>query len=253
MLYRNLRYAFLAATLSALPWAPAATLRAETTANQLSSEESQAGWKLLFDGKTSKGWRNYRSDKISDGWKIVDGALVREGKGAGDIITDGKYKYFELSLEYKISEEGNSGLMFHVNEENGAPWQSGPEIQIQDNVKGHDPQKSGWLYQLYKPNPAPNSDSNEPIDATRPVGEWNQLVVRIAGDVCKVSMNGTEYYTFHLNNDDWKSRVAKSKFAEMKDFGNTGEGHICLQDHNDLVSYRNIKIRVLNDDGSVAK
>ena len=253
MFYRNFRFALLAATMAVLPSASSGNLYAEAPTNQLTSEETKDGWKLLFDGKTSKGWRNYKADKISDGWKVEDGALVREGKGAGDIVTDGEYKYFELSLEYKISEAGNSGLMFHVNEENGAPWQSGPEIQVQDNVKGHDPQKAGWLYQLYQPSVDPKSDKGEPIDATRPVGEWNQLVLRIAPDICRVSMNGTEYYTFHLGNDDWKSRVAKSKFADMKDFGNLGKGHICLQDHNDLVSYRNIKIRVLDDKGNVVK
>lgn len=251
MSFRNVCCGLIAAALAISPVASTSYVFAETPVNQLTQNESKEGWKILFDGETSNGWRNYRSDKISDGWKVEDGALVRFGKGAGDIVSEEEYKYFELSLEYKIAEEGNSGLMFHVNEENGAPWQSGPEIQVQDNVKGHDPEKSGWLYQLYKPSIDPKTQ--QPVDATKPAGEWNQIVLRIAPDVCKVSMNGTEYYTFKLGTDDWKSRIAKSKFAEMKDFGKTGKGRICLQDHNDLVSYRNIKIRVLNDDGSVAK
>jgi len=217
--------------------------------NELTISEELSGWKLLFDGKTTEGWRNYRKDGLSDGWKVVDGALVRAERGAGDIVTKEKFKAFDLSLEYKISPAGNSGVMFHVTEDNPAPWHSGPEIQVQDNVAGRDPEKSGWLYQLYKP--ANDRNSNEPIDSTRPAGEWNQLYVRIAPQGCEVSMNGVLYYRFKLGDNDWKTRVAASKFANMSGFGAAGEGHICLQDHGDLVSYRNIKIREWGDDLTV--
>lgn len=217
--------------------------------NQLTTSESLSGWKLLFDGKTTDGWRNYRQTGISDGWKVVDGALVRAAKGAGDIVTQDKFKAFDLSLEYKIAPEGNSGVMFHVTENNPAPWHSGPEIQVQDNVAGHDPQKSGWLYQFYKPGNERNSD--QPVDSTRPAGEWNQLFIRIAPTGCEVSMNGVLYYRFKLGDADWQKRLAASKFAKMDGFGAAGEGHICLQDHGDLVSYRNIKIRELKDDFTV--
>jgi glucose/arabinose dehydrogenase len=217
--------------------------------NQLTTSESLSGWKLLFDGKSTDGWRNYRQTGMSDGWKVVDGALVRAEKGAGDIVTKDKFKAFDLSLEYKVAPEGNSGVMFHVTENNPAPWHSGPEIQVQDNVAGHDPQKSGWLYQFYKPGNERNSD--QPVDSTRPAGEWNQLFIRIAPTGCEVSMNGVLYYRFKLGDADWQKRLAASKFAKMDGFGAAGEGHICLQDHGDLVSYRNIKIRELKDDFTV--
>lgn len=223
--------------------------RGET--NQLTTAEAISGWRLLFDGKTTDGWRNYRKDGISDGWQVVDGELVRSGRGAGDIITKDKFKAFDLSLEYKISPGGNSGVMFHVTEDNPAPWHSGPEIQVQDNVAGRDPQLSGWLYQLYKPAVERNSPDQKPIDATRPAGEWNQLYIRIAPQGCEVSMNGVLYYRFKIGDNDWKSRVAASKFANLSGFGAAGEGHICLQDHGDLVAYRNIKIRELGEDLTV--
>ena len=213
--------------------------------NQLTRSESLAGWQLLFDGKSTDNFRNYKKDGVSNGWKVIDGALVREGSGSGDIITKKKYKFFELSLEYNISEGGNSGLMFHVTEENPQPWQSGPEIQIQDNVKGHDPQKAGWLYQLYKPTTPPD------LDATRPAGQWNQLFVRISPTQSEVSVNGALYYKFKMGDDNWRKAVEKSKFAQFPGFGAAGEGHICLQDHGNLVSFRNIKIREVADDGSV--
>ena len=213
--------------------------------NQLTRSESLSGWQLLFDGKSSDNFRNYKKEGISSGWKVSDAALVRETNGAGDLITKKKYKFFELSLEYNIAEGGNSGLMFHVTEENPQPWHSGPEIQIQDNVAGHDPQKSGWLYQLYKPTTPPD------LDATRPAGQWNQLFVRISPTQSEVSVNGELYYKFKLGDDNWNKAVAKSKFAAFPGFGSAGEGHICLQDHGNVVSFRNIKIREVANDGSV--
>ena len=216
---------------------------ADSAPNTLTDAEQKSGWRLLFDGNSLDGWRNYRKEEVSDGWQIKDGALTRGEKRAGDIITKEKFDRFELSLDYKISKGGNSGVMFHVAEISSDPWHTGPEIQIQDNVDGHDPQKAGWLYQLYQPR----GDT----DATRPAGEWNQLYIRINQDDCEVCMNGVHYYRFKLGDRKWNERVSKSKFAKRKGFGNQGSGHICLQDHGNEVAYRNIKIREFNDDGSV--
>jgi len=218
---------------------------AETTPNTLTDSEKRSGWKLLFDGKTTDGWRNYKKDSISDGWKVEEGAIVWTKRRAGDIITDKKYGSFELSLDYRISKGGNSGVMFHVLEGSGPPWHTGPEIQVQDNVDGHDPQKAGWLYQLFRPS------GKTPIDTTRPAGQWNQIYIRINKEDCEVCVNGARYYQFKLGDKRWDQRVAKSKFARLKGFGSAGEGHICLQDHGNEVAYRNIKIREFNDDGSV--
>ena len=223
---------------------------ADVDPNKLTRSEILAGWKLLFDGNSTEGWRNYKKDSISDAWKVVDGALIREGNNAGDIVTTKKYKYFEFSVDYKISKGGNSGLMFHVTEDNPNPWNSGPEVQIQDNVAGTDPQKSGWLYQLFKPTPVAWAGEKVAADATRPAGEWNQLYLRIAPNQCEVTMNGVRYFQFKLGDAKWKELVEKSKFAKMTGFGAAGEGFLCLQDHGNLVSFRNIKIRELGDDGS---
>lgn len=223
---------------------------AEAPINQLTSSEQRSGWQLLFDGSSSTGWRNYKKDKISDGWEVKDGALVRNSKGAGDIVTAEQYDSFELSLEYKISKGGNSGVMFHVVEGDGPPWHSGPEIQVQDNIDGHDPQLAGWLYQLYKPTPPGWVVDKSIVDTTKPAGQWNQLYVRISKADCEVCMNGVRYYKFKLGDKNWKERVAASKFAKFEQFGTAGKGHICLQDHGNEVAYRNIKIRELTPDGS---
>jgi hypothetical protein len=205
--------------------------------NTLTDEEKAAGWKLLFDGKTTSGWRNYKKPDISPAWKVQDGALTRAEKGAGDIVTTEQYAAFEFSLEYNISAGGNSGLMYHVTEESNLPWHTGPEVQIQDIGAGsHDPQKAGWLYQLYK------SD----VDAAKPAGEWNQLRLLITPEKCATWMNGKLYYEYVKGSKDWDERVAKSKFAKFENFGKPTTGYICLQDHNSPVSFRNIKIRVID-------
>lgn len=233
---------------------------ADPPRNGLTEAEKRGRWKLLFDGATTKGWRNYRKPGLSDGWQVTsDGALVRAERGAGDIITRKQFKYFELSLEYKISKGGNSGIMFHVTEDAPQPWHSGPEVQIQDNVDGHDPQKAGWLYQLYKPQkPAwakrveqeAGIKTPETDDATRPAGQWNHVYLRIGPNQSEVAVNGVSYYYFKKGSPEWKRRVAASKFKRYPGFGKATQGHICLQDHGNRVAFRNIKIRELADDGA---
>lgn len=208
--------------------------------NQLTAAEKSAGWQSLFDGKDAGiSFRGYKKDKLPDGWVAEEGAIVRKG-GGGDIITKDQYDSFEFSLDWKISEGGNSGVMFKVREADGASYNTGPEVQIQDNAKGKDPQKAGWMYQLYAAT----------VDTTKPAGEWNTLVIKCqktpAGTYkCEHHMNGTKYVEYEIGSKDWMEKVAKSKFAAMKDFGKADMGHICLQDHGNLVAYRNLKIRAL--------
>jgi len=209
---------------------------AAAEAPALAPAEQQAGWKVLFDGKTTAGWRNFKQAAVSPGWKVEDGALVRAADGAGDIMTVDEFGAFELVLEYKIAPGGNSGLMFHVTEEKNTPWQTGPEVQILDNVGGRDPNKAGWLYALYVPD----------TDATKPAGEWNEIRLIVTPEKGETWMNGVKYYEFVKGSDDWNARVAKSKFATMPLFGKAAKGHICLQDHGDTVAFRNIRIRPLD-------
>ena len=225
--------------LSCLAAFSCAVFSATAGDNELTAEEKASGWQLLFDGKdASQWWRGYKKDKLPDGWKVEDGALVRHG--GGDIITKEQYESFEFSIDWKISEGGNSGIMLKVQETDGPPYKTGPEAQIQDNVKGKDPQKAGWMYQLYAAS----------TDATKPAGEWNHFVLKCqktpAGTYkCEHTMNGTKYVEYEIGSDDWKEKVAKSKFANWEGFGKADKGHICLQDHGNLVWFRNIEIRVL--------
>lgn len=205
--------------------------------NVLTDAEKAEGWVLLFDGKDLSQWRNYQKEgSVNEKWKVADGAFTLTEKGGGDIITKAQYGSFEIKLDYNISKGGNSGLMFHVTEGEKTPWMTGAEIQIQDNVDGHDPQKAGWLYQLYAPT----------VDATKPAGEWNTLHIVITPEKCVHYMNGTKYVEYVKGSADWDAKVAASKFSKFPQFGKPTKGHLCLQDHGNPVSFRNVKIKALD-------
>lgn len=214
--------------------------------NSLTQKEKKAGWRLLFDGKTTEGWRGYKMDKMPPGWKVVDGALVRVsggagGKGAGggdDIITVEQFDNFELRLDWKIVDRaGNSGLILRASEDALTSWHTGPEVQILDNAAypGRDVrQLAGACYALYAPSK----------DVSRPRGKWNTVRVVADGNHVEHWMGGVKLLEYELGGDDWKERVAKSKFRNMKHFHKPpAKGHICLQDHTTRIEYRNIKIR----------
>jgi hypothetical protein len=212
--------------------------------NTLSADEKAAGWKLLFNGKDFSGWHNFKREDIRPGWQVKDGALVcADPHNAGDIVTSESFGWFELQLDYNISEAGNSGIMFHVTDEGGSAWQTGPEFQLEDNAKAADPQRCGWLYALYQPPVDPKTD--KPLDATKPAGEWNHIRLVISPEKCIHEINGVKYFEYVLGSDDFKERVAKSKFGKMPRFAKSGAGFIALQGDHGQVSFRNIKIRTL--------
>lgn len=207
--------------------------------NTLTKSEKTAGFVSLFDGQSLDGWHVF--NKGNNFWSIEGGAIVlNPGKQGGDLVTDKAYENYELQLEWKISDCGNSGIIYGVKEEGyGAVWHTGPEMQVLDNkchpdakIKMH---RAGDLYDMI-------SCSEETV---KPAGEWNQ--VRLIIDHGKVQhwLNGTKVVEFEMFNDKWTEMVAKSKFKTKADFGTIRKGKIALQDHHDKVWYRNIKIREL--------
>ena len=212
--------------------------------NRLTDAEKAAGWKLLFDGKTTAGWRNFRKQTVSAGWQVIDGALCRVDKSAGDIITTEQYDNFVLELDYKVPLHANSGIMYRVSEDQARAPFTGVEYQILDNTdpKG-DSQKSGWAYALYQ-SPL-DSKTGKPADATSPVGQWNRVKLLCNGPHVEHWMNGVKYCEYEIGSQDWNGRVAKSKFAKWPGFAKYKVGHIALQgDHGD-VCFANIKLRPL--------
>lgn len=206
--------------------------------NVLSAAERDAGWRLLFDGTTTNGWRGFRQSAMPSGWEAEGGELVRTGSG-GDIVTSEEFEDFELALEWKITPGGNSGVFFHVGEDDDAVWRTGPEMQVLDNDRhadGRNPLTSaGSNYALHAPR----------FDRTRPVGLWNQARLVVRGNHVEHWLNGDLLLEYELGSAEWRSLVAASKFASMPKYGTLRRGRIALQDHGDRVAFRNIKIRVL--------
>ena len=234
--------------LARLTLALAATLQitaaGDADINTLTPDESAAGWRLLFNGTNFDGWHNFKSDSIRPGWQIKDGTLACvDPHQAGDIVTADKFSWFELQLDYNISEAGNSGIMFHVTDAGGAVWATGPEFQLEDNQKAADPIRCGWLYALYQP---PIDDKTGKIlDATKPVGEWNHVRLLVSPEKCVHEINGVKYFEYVLGSEDFTNRVAHTKFASMPNFAKSDTGSIALQGDHGSVAFRNIKIRPL--------
>ena len=220
----------------------AAEVNGAAEPNTLTDQEKKDGWKLLFDGKSLDGWHNFKATTVKPGWQVKDGTLACVNpKNASDLCTADKYDWFELSLDYNISEGGNSGIIYHITDEGGAVWQTGPELQLQDNQHAHDPQLCGWLYQLYKPEVDPKT--GKPLDATKPAGEWNNIRLIISPDKCEHWVNGVKYFEYKLGSEDFQKRVAASKFGKMPHFAKSDTGYIALQGDHGQVTFRNIKIR----------
>lgn len=221
----------------------------ELPPNTLSDAEIEEGWMLLFDGETTDGWRGYNLDSFPEtGWKAENGTLQvmasgrGEAGGGGDILYDKKFGNFELSLEWKVSEGGNSGIFYLAQEIPGEPvWKNAPEMQILDNERHPDAKlgvdgnrAAGALYDMIPGN----------MEAVNPAGEWNQAKILVYKGTVVHFMNGRQVLEYHLWTDDWNEMVANSKFKDYKEFYNTAkEGYIVLQDHGDDVWFRNIKIK----------
>lgn len=216
---------------------PAAGL-GQGMANQLTDAEQEAGWRLLFDGRTTSGWRGYMKDGFPAGWEIVDGALTRTGAG-GDIITTEMFADFELALEWRVAAGGNSGIFYRGIEGPGAIYFSAPEMQVLDDEAHRDGLSrltaAGSNYGLH---PVPEG-------VVRPAGEWNSVRIVVDGNRVEHWLNGRLVVGYELHSPDWATRVANSKFDAWKEYGQARQGHIGLQDHGDRVAFRSIRIRVL--------
>jgi len=212
--------------------------------NKLSDNEKQEGWKLVFDGKDLSGWHTYGKKIVSSAWKADDGTIhfdASKKNDGGDIVTNKEYQNFDLKLEWKISKNGNSGIMFDVKEDPQykETWNTGPEMQVLDNdghadgkIKKH---RAGDLYDLIQ-------SSSEPVKA---VGEWNLAEIKNDKGKLDLYLNGVHIVSTTLWDDNWIKLVKGSKFSAMPGFSKYKSGRIALQDHGCDVWFRNVKIREL--------
>lgn len=217
------------------------------TTNTLTPAEREAGWKLLFDGKTMHGWRTYQN-KPQTSWYVSNGMLgckydTTSTYQHADLIADKKYKNFELSLDWKIEPRANSGILYMVNEKYEYPFQSGPEYQLlDDNFYLNDPkehihasQKSGANYDMDAPA----------VNALKPVGEWNHAVIKVNNGHVEHWLNGQKTADYVIGSDNWKAQKEQSKWKDVQGYAADQTGYIDLQDHGGGVSFKNIKIKEL--------
>ena len=224
----------------------------EAAPNTLTEAEKSDGWSLLFDGTTSKGWRGYKNDHFPSAWTVIDGTIHMIGSGrgeagdkeGGDIIFDKQFQNFTLSLEWKISEGGNSGIFYLGEEELDFIWKTAPEMQILDNENHPDAKlgtdgnrQAGSLYDLIAAKP----------QNAKPVGEWNKIEITVYKGTVVHTQNGVNVGEWHLLAPEWNEMVAGGKFPGLnRDWADVAsKGFIGLQDHGDDVWFRNIKIKEL--------
>jgi len=212
--------------------------------NTLTPSEIKTGWKLLFDGKSLKGWRSYQN-QVTNSWTVNNGVMYCKGSETdksdkrADMITEKEYENFDLSIDWKISPQGNSGILYMVTEEFPRSYQSGPEYQIIDDLhfpqKLEDWQKTGANYAM---DPAPTAAPN-------PVGQWNTTRIVVNKGHVQHWLNGKKLLDFQMWTDEWKKKKMEGKWKDAPGYGMSKKGHIGLQDHGSEAWFKNLKIKEL--------
>ncbi len=213
--------------------------------NTLANNEKKKGWELLFNGTSTTGWHGYNLSGFPDCWIIEDGALTMTTQGMAesqDIITDKEYSSFAISVDFKLTRQANSGIIFQVAEDKKYkfPYETGPEFQIidQDNWPDRleDWQLCGANYAMYPPLVKPY----------RQLGEWNQAMIVVDGNNVTQILNDKVVVKYVKNSDEWKKLRNSGKWSDYPDYGKYDKGHISLQNHGTKVWFRNIKLKELN-------
>lgn len=203
-------------------------------------KEKAAGWKLLFDGKTTQGWRSFKKQSFPDqGWVVEQGWLHCLGKGGGDIITEAEFDDFELEWEWKLVPAANSGVKYFVletrNEVLGHEYQMIDDERAVGVDKGNRKQLTGSFYAVLPPIKPP----------IKVAGETNQSRILVRGNHVEHWLNGAKVLEYECGSEVVKAGVAASKFKSKAGFGDKVRGHLLLQDHNCEAWFRNVQVREL--------
>ena len=236
---RTSRFASTLLLVAAASAGAVATARAQTPRPLDHGAIQRGAWRVLFDGKNLDHWRGYQKPDVPAGWSVVAGTLAKE-KPVADIVSKDEFADFELELEWKIGEAGNSGIFYRGTEEYNRIYWSAPEYQLLDDIKGTDNKLrttcAGAAYGLY-PSPEGHLKS---------VGEWNKTRIVARGGHIEHWLNDFLLLEYELWSPDWEARVSPSKFGAYPNYGRARKGHIAMQgDHNGTLAFRNIRIREL--------
>ncbi|WP_186757656.1 3-keto-disaccharide hydrolase [Echinicola salinicaeni] len=209
-----------------------------------SDKKSEGDWTVLFDGSNTDSWKTYNKATIGEAWKTKDGVLYLDSsvkEGRGDLVTKDEYSNFHLKLDWKISDNGNSGIMFmvHEDEQFRHPYVTGPEYQLLDD-EGHPDGKNlkhrtADLYDMIQATE----------EASNPVGEWNSTEIIVNDGKLTFKLNGITTVETTMWDESWKALIAGSKFKNAEHFGIYKKGKIALQDHGNDVFFKNIMIKEL--------
>jgi 3-keto-disaccharide hydrolase len=196
-------------------------------------------WKSLFDGKSLSAWRTYRSETPPEKWELKDGIMSKDGN-ASDLVSKDEFGDFELELEWRIGEAGNSGIFYRGSEDEEAIYWTAPEYQLLDDIKARDNRTrnhcAGSVYDLY----------DAPEGHLKPVGEWNSTRIVARGAHVEHWLNGFKMVEYELWSPDWEQHVAKSKFKDWPKYGRIKKGHFGIQgNHPGALALRNIRVREL--------
>src|SRR5580765_6634639 len=202
-----------------------------------SPEQPAMGWRMLFDGKNLDAWRGYKTDKVPAGWRIAEGTLTKNTR-VDDIVSKDEFGDFELEMDWKIGEAGNSGIFYRGTEEYDHIYWSAPEYQLLDDIKADDNKTrltcAGAAYAIY-PSPAGH---------LKAVGGWNTARIVARGPHVEHWLNGVKLLVYELGSPDWEAKVKASKFKDWPNYGRAKRGHIAMQgDHEGSLAFRNVKIR----------
>lgn len=207
-------------------------------------------WTSLFDGKTITGWHSYHKTGVV-GWSVEDGAMTSDGS-SGDLVSDKEYENFDLEFEFKLPKGSNSGVIYKVQDspDIASTYMSGPEYQVIDD-RGYEwfdsagkrlslanTQLTGAAYDMYEP-----TDKNQ----IKPIGEWNKGRIVVNNNHVEHFLNGKKVADYQYGSDDWKAKLAKSKFSKWPYATPHAKGNIALQCHSpkEKVWYRNVRIKEL--------
>jgi hypothetical protein len=212
---------------------------ATVTSACLAPQSATTTWRVLFDGTSLDAWRGYKSAAVPAGWRIENGTLAKDAPVA-DIVSKDEFADFELEIDWKIGEAGNSGIFYRGTEEYEHIYWSAPEYQLLDDIKGADNKTrltcAGAAYAVY-PSPAGH---------LKAVGDWNATRIVAKGAHIEHWLNGVKLLEYGLSSADWQAKVAASKFKAWPNYGKAAKGHIAMQgDHAGTLAFRNIRIREL--------